>query len=156
MWIFLTSKCGHLTSVLWWVSGKNFVCQAGDWVQYLGQEYPLKKETAAHSNILAWEIPWTEEPGGYSPWGQKEQDMTWGLNNKPLYRSITKFGSQTSSTDISWLQMQILKLTPPWSHWIWNSGGEAQHSVCDKPPRWLDMCCSVRSLFALQLLLSQI
>ena len=31
---------------------------------------------ATHSSILAWEIPWTEEPGGYSPWGHKESDMT--------------------------------------------------------------------------------
>ena len=30
----------------------------------LGQEDPPEKETAAHSSILAWEIPWTEEPGG--------------------------------------------------------------------------------------------
>ena len=29
-----------------------------------------------HSSILAWKIPWTEEPGGYSPWGHKESDMT--------------------------------------------------------------------------------
>ena len=36
-------------------------------VQFLGQEDPLKKEIATHSSILAWEIPWTEEPGGYSP-----------------------------------------------------------------------------------------
>ena len=34
------------------------------WVQSLGQEDPLEKEIAAHSSILAWEIPWTEEPGG--------------------------------------------------------------------------------------------
>ena len=33
-------------------------------VQSLGQEDPLEKEKATHSNILAWEIPWTEEPGG--------------------------------------------------------------------------------------------
>ena len=33
-------------------------------VQSLGQEVLLEKEMAAHSNILAWEIPWTEEPGG--------------------------------------------------------------------------------------------
>jgi len=31
---------------------------------------------ATHSNILARKIPWTEEPGGYSPWGHKESDMT--------------------------------------------------------------------------------
>ena len=33
-------------------------------VQSLGQEDPLERETATHSSILAWEIPWTEEPGG--------------------------------------------------------------------------------------------
>ena len=33
-------------------------------VQSLGQKDPLEKETATHSNILAWEIPWTEKPGG--------------------------------------------------------------------------------------------
>ena len=33
------------------------------WVQSLGQKDPLEKETAAHSGILAWEIPWTEEAG---------------------------------------------------------------------------------------------
>ena len=32
-------------------------------VQSLGQEDPLQKEMATHSSILAWEIPWTEEPG---------------------------------------------------------------------------------------------
>jgi len=29
-----------------------------------------------HSSTLAWKIPWTEEPAGYSPWGRKELDMT--------------------------------------------------------------------------------
>ena len=33
-------------------------------VPALGQEYPLEKEMATHSSTLAWEIPWTEEPGG--------------------------------------------------------------------------------------------
>ncbi|MFX8270401.1 hypothetical protein ABTL25_20140, partial [Acinetobacter baumannii] len=33
-------------------------------VQSLGQEYPLEKEMASHSSIFAWEMPWTEEPGG--------------------------------------------------------------------------------------------
>ena len=33
------------------------------WVQSLGWEYPLEKGTATHSSILAWKIPWTEEPG---------------------------------------------------------------------------------------------
>ena len=32
------------------------------WIQFLGQEDPLEEEIATHSNILAWKIPWTEEP----------------------------------------------------------------------------------------------
>ena len=42
-------------------------------VQSLGQEDPLEKEMATHAGILAWEIPWTEEPGGLPPWGCKSQ-----------------------------------------------------------------------------------
>ena len=37
--------------------------------QSLGQEDPLEKEMATHSSILAWEIPWTEEPGGLQSMG---------------------------------------------------------------------------------------
>ena len=37
----------------------------------LGWENPLEEGTATHSGILAWEIPWTEEPGALSPWGHK-------------------------------------------------------------------------------------
>jgi len=40
-------------------------------VRSLGQGDPLEKEMATHSSILAWEIPWTEEPGGLSSWGSK-------------------------------------------------------------------------------------
>ena len=46
---------------------KNPPANAGDtemWVQSLGREDPLEEEMATHSSILAWEIPWTEEPGG--------------------------------------------------------------------------------------------
>ena len=47
-------------------------------VQSLGQEDPLKKEMAAHSSILVWEITWTEEPGGVQLMGSntKELDTT--------------------------------------------------------------------------------
>ena len=45
-------------------------------VQSLGQEDPLEEEMATHSNILAWRIPWTEEPGGLQSMGHKELDMT--------------------------------------------------------------------------------
>ena len=44
------------------------------WVLCLGGEDPLEKEMATHSNILAWRIPWTEEPGGLQACS-KELDM---------------------------------------------------------------------------------
>ena len=37
------------------------------WVRSLGQENPLEKGKATHCNILAWRIPWTENPGGLQP-----------------------------------------------------------------------------------------
>ena len=45
-------------------------------VQSLGQEDLLEKEMATHSSILAWEIPWTKEPGGLQSVGRKELDTT--------------------------------------------------------------------------------
>ena len=38
-------------------------------VQSFGQEDPLEKGMATHSSVLAWRIPWTEEPGRLQPWG---------------------------------------------------------------------------------------
>ena len=46
------------------------------WVQSLGQEDPLEKEMATHSNILAWEIPWTREPGGLQSIGESSHSLT--------------------------------------------------------------------------------
>ena len=42
------------------------------WVGSLGLEDPLEKEMASHSNILAWKIPWTEEPGRLQSTGLQE------------------------------------------------------------------------------------
>ena len=41
------------------------------WVQALGQEVPLEKEVATHSNILAWKIPWKEDPGRLQSMGSR-------------------------------------------------------------------------------------
>ena len=43
---------------------KNLPAMQETWVRSLGWEDPLEKEMATHSNILAWRIPWTEEPCG--------------------------------------------------------------------------------------------
>ena len=56
------------------------------WVQSLGREDPLEKEMATHSRILAWRIPWTEEPGGLQSTGRKESDTTEGLHFTSLHK----------------------------------------------------------------------
>ena len=59
-----------------WLSDKESTCQCRNPQKIpLGQEDPLEKEIATHSRILAWVIPWTEEPGGLQ-WGCKESDTT--------------------------------------------------------------------------------
>ena len=63
----------------------NLPAMQETWVRFLGWEDPLEKEMAIHSSILAWKIPWTEEPGGLQSMGSqrvghdlatKPQDMT--------------------------------------------------------------------------------
>ena len=48
---------------------KNLPAMQEIWVQSLGWEDPLEEDMATHSCILAWRIPWTEEPGGLHPMG---------------------------------------------------------------------------------------
>ena len=55
--------------------GKESACIVGDLGLTLGSGRYLG-EGNGYSSILAWRIPWTEEPGGYSPWGHKELDTT--------------------------------------------------------------------------------
>ena len=55
---------------------KNLPAVLETQVRSLGVEDPLEKGMATHSSILAWRIPWTEEPGGLQSMGCKEIDMT--------------------------------------------------------------------------------
>ena len=48
----------------------------GDTGSVPGSGRSLEKEMETRCSVLAWRIPWTEEPGGYSPWGHKESDTT--------------------------------------------------------------------------------
>ena len=50
---------------------KNVPAMQETWVRALGQKDPLEKGVATHSSVLAWRIPRTEEPVGYSPWDCK-------------------------------------------------------------------------------------
>ena len=57
-----------------WV--KNLPAMQENWVRFLGREDPLEKEMATHSSVLAWRIPWTEEPGGLQSMELQESDTT--------------------------------------------------------------------------------
>ena len=69
------------------------------WVWSLGREDPLEKGMATHSSILAWRIPWSEEPDyrltGYRTWGHKESDTIsdwhtlYSFATRGLYRRST-------------------------------------------------------------------
>ena len=55
---------------------KNLHTMRENKIQSLGWEDPLEKKMATHSSILAWRIPWMEEPGGLQFMGSQESDMT--------------------------------------------------------------------------------
>ena len=57
-------------------SVKNLPAMQETWVRFLGWEDPLEKEMATHSSILAWRMPWTEEPGRLQSMVLQELDTT--------------------------------------------------------------------------------
>ena len=61
----------------WWLSFKESAFPMQEMqIPSLGWEGPLEKEMATYSSILAWKIPWTEEPDGLQSMGSQESDMT--------------------------------------------------------------------------------
>ena len=74
--LVLRCHCAHVLVIelLWWLSVKNLPAVQETWVQSLGWEDPLEKGMATHSSVLAWRIPWKEEPG--NSMGSKELNTT--------------------------------------------------------------------------------
>ena len=65
-------------------------------VRFLDREDPLEKETATHSSVLAWRIPWTEEPGRLQSMGSQESDTTSWLHHHQC--PISFLGTQLGNT----------------------------------------------------------
>jgi len=61
---------------------KNLPTMQGTLVQPLGWADPLEKDMAAHSSILAWEIPWTEKPGGLQSMGLQRVRHNWAAKQQ--------------------------------------------------------------------------
>ena len=82
----------HTTGCLYSSLSKESACNAGERVQFLGWEDPLEKEMITHSTILTWRIPWTEEPGSYSPWDRKSRTQ---LNDQTTTMHIIVIGEKS-------------------------------------------------------------
>ena len=86
MQVFSTTFFSLGTNLLGWRVNavaqmvKNLPAKQESWVRSLGRKDPLEKEMATHSSILAWRIPWTEEPGGLQSMGSQKSWM--GLSNR--------------------------------------------------------------------------
>ena len=64
---------------------KHLPAMQETWVRSLGWEDPLEKEMATHSSILAWRIPWTEEPGGLQSMGSQRVGQDWVTSHFPFH-----------------------------------------------------------------------
>ena len=84
-------------------------------VRSLGQEDPLEKEMASHSSILAWEIPWTEEPGGLQSMRLQRVGHDWATHNNSNFYTAAHYLSSLTWIDVG-LSLCILPL--PLAHLV--------------------------------------
>ena len=79
-----------VTKGLSYNSAKNTPATLEIWVWSRGQEDPLEKGMASHSNILAWRISWTEEPGRLQSMGSQRVKQNWATNTFTFMHKILK------------------------------------------------------------------
>ena len=94
----LFSVLYYLWGLPWWFSGKECVCQCRRRrVWSPGWEEPLEKEMATHSSILAWLIPWTQEPGGLQATGSKRVGHDWATKQDRLSYAGVCYNDKTEA-----------------------------------------------------------
>ena len=69
------------------------------WVLSLGWEYPLEEGMITHSSILAWRIPWTEEPGGLQSMGSQRVRHDWGTKHTAQHKTPEVFSKSNLNTE---------------------------------------------------------
>ena len=89
----------HIASPLVAQMVKNLPTMWVTWVQSLDWEDPLKKGTATCSGILAWKIPWTEEPGGLQSMGSQRVRHDWATF--PFHFSVSSIETDGSPTVVT-------------------------------------------------------
>ena len=88
-----TIFCGA-SQVAQWV--KNLPAMQEIWARFLGQEDPLEEGKATHSSILAWRVPWTEEPGGLQSMGWQRVGHDWSGRAHRTFYSLSVPSVSTS------------------------------------------------------------
>ena len=89
---------------------KNLPAVQKTWVWSLGQEDPLEKGIETHFSILAWRIPWTEEPGGLQSMGSQRVSHDW------VTSSFTFFQVSAKLVNVRWWQTRKI-IWPSNRHW---------------------------------------
>ena len=81
------------------------------WVRSLDQEDPLEKGMATHSSVLAWRIPWTEEPGGLQSMGSQRVGHDWATNTHThTHTTDSHTHTHTHTHTHIWVSIWNLKL----------------------------------------------
>ena len=117
---------------------KASACNAGDLGSIPGSGRSLEKEMATHSSILAWRIPWTEEPGGLQSTGSQRVRHNWVTS---LSLVTTVYIDGTWKCTASWEIPQTASLLPLYdiSYWVystrhplwnWHLEFTAEHRLC--------------------------
>ena len=96
---------------------KHLPAMQETWVRSLGREDPLEKEMATHSSVLAWRIPWTEEPGGLQSMGLQRVRLDWADGNddpicetaKEIQMQRTDFWTLWEKVSVGWFERIALK-----------------------------------------------
>ena len=130
---------------------KNLPAVWENQVKFLDREDPLEKKMATHSSILAWEIPWTEEPGGLQSTGHKELNSTeqltlslWLVAHNPVHVGVFMISSVQSLS-------RVRLFATPWiascqaSLSITNSRSlpKLMSIELEMPPNYLILCCPI-------------
>ena len=91
------------------------------WIQSLGQGDPLEEEMATHSSLLAWRIPWAEEPGGLQSMGLQRIRLDWVTEHTLL---ITNYGTYQNRARKVFVTHYLSNWWRNWgsNKWLWLSG----------------------------------
>ena len=91
------------------------------WVWSLGQEDPLEEGMATHSSVLAWRIPWTEEPGGLQSMGLRRVGHNWVTEPLHPHNTICWIKKLIGGETIQRIVV-VLMVSPQWVGHLWIPG----------------------------------